>query len=81
LSLAVCALVFGLICRRYVVSLRLTEKSAERQAYDALRDSLAEGNLAARLDADRLTRFLDRIDHFFGNAGMLTGRCFRTPSG
>jgi hypothetical protein len=59
-SLAVCALVFGLIYRRYLGILGADRrKPAERQAYDALRDSLAEGNPAARLYAERLTRFLD----------------------
>jgi hypothetical protein len=42
----------------------------ERQAYEALRKSLAEGNLAARFYADWLTTFLDWIDRFFGDAGM-----------
>lgn len=41
----------------------------EREAYEALRNSLVEGNLAARLYANRLTRFLDRVDQFFGDAG------------
>ena len=43
-------------------------RPAERQTYDALRANLAEGNLAARLYAERLTRFLDWIDRFFGDA-------------
>jgi hypothetical protein len=45
-SLAVCALVFGLIYRRYLGILGADRrKPAERQAYDALRDSLAEATL------------------------------------
>jgi hypothetical protein len=43
---------------------------AERQAYDGLWASLAEGNLAARLYAERLTRFLNWVDRFFRDAGM-----------
>jgi hypothetical protein len=47
--LAVCALVFGLIYRRYLGILGADRrKPAERHAYDALRNSLAEGNLIAR---------------------------------
>jgi hypothetical protein len=59
---------------------------AERQAYDALRNSLAEGNMAARLYAERLTRFLDWVDRFFGDAGMADRTLFahafwlRTPA-
>jgi hypothetical protein len=70
-SLAICALIFGLVYRRYVGILGANRRvAAERQAYDALRDSLAEGNIAARLYARRLTGFLDWIDRFFGDAGM-----------
>jgi hypothetical protein len=76
-SLAVCALVLGLIYRRYVGILGADRrKPAERQAYDALRDSLGEGNLAARLYVERLTGFLDWIDHFFGDAGTAGQRGF-----
>jgi hypothetical protein len=46
------------------------EGSLERKDYDALWKSLAGGNLAARLYADWLTRFLDAVDCFFGDAGM-----------
>jgi hypothetical protein len=68
---AVCALMLGLIYRRNLGILGADRrKPAERQAYDALRDILAQGNMAARLYADRLTRFLDWIDHRFGDAGM-----------
>jgi hypothetical protein len=46
------------------------EGSVERKDYDALRASLTGGNLAARLYADRLTRFLDAVDRFFGDANV-----------
>jgi hypothetical protein len=70
-SLAVCTFVFGLIYRRYLGILGPSgRRPAERQAYDTLRNSLAEGNLAARPYAERLTRFLAWVDRFFGDAGM-----------
>jgi hypothetical protein len=69
--LAVCSLVFGLVYRRYLGILGADRRRpAERQAYNALRASLAEGNMAARLYAERLSRFLDWIDHFFGDTAM-----------
>jgi hypothetical protein len=69
--LAVCALVFGLIYRRYLLLLGAERRRpAERQAYDALRNSLAEGNIAARLYAERLTRFLNWIDRFLGDTSI-----------
>jgi hypothetical protein len=53
-SLAVCALVLGLIYRRYLgIPGADRRRPAERQAYDALRNSLVEGNLAARAYARR----------------------------
>jgi hypothetical protein len=85
--LAVCGLVLGLIYRRYLGILGANRgKPAERQAYDALRGNLAEGNLAARVYAERLTRFLDLVDRFFGDAGMAARTLFphafglRTPA-
>lgn len=51
------------------------ENSIERQDYDRLRAGLKEGNLAARLYAKWLTKFLDWIERFFGDAGMAQ----RTP--
>jgi hypothetical protein len=70
----ICGLALTLLYRRYLGILGANRRvAAERQAYDALRNSLVEGNLAARLYAERLTGFLDWIDHFFGDAGM-TGR-------
>jgi hypothetical protein len=76
-----------LLYRRYFAILGANRRvAAERQAYDALRDSLAEGNLAARLYAYRLTQFLDWIDRFFGDAGVAERTLFphafglRTPA-
>lgn len=62
------------------------EGSLERKDYDALRASLTGGNLAARLYAGRLTKFLDAVDRFFGDAGMADRSVFphafglRTPA-
>ena len=87
LLLAVCAPILGLIYRRYIGILGADRRrQAERQVYDGLRNNLVEGNLAARLYADRLTRFLDWIDRFFGDAGMADRTLFphafglRTPA-
>src|SRR5271165_1627691 len=67
----ICAFVLFLIYRRHLGILGADRRRPqERQAYDALRESLIVGNLAARLYAERLTRFLDWIDCFFGDAGM-----------
>jgi len=67
----ICGLVFTLVYRRYLGVLGANRRvPAERQAYDALRNSLAGGNLAARLYARQLTVFLDAVDRFFGDAGM-----------
>jgi hypothetical protein len=52
------------------------EGSLQRKDYDKLRASLAGGNLAARLYADWLTRFLDAVDRFFGDAGTEGQRAF-----
>ncbi|HEY8008581.1 MAG TPA: hypothetical protein VIE66_17710 [Methylocella sp.] len=46
------------------------EGSIERQDYDMLRASLAGDNLAARLYAKWLTKFLDGVERFFGDVGM-----------
>jgi hypothetical protein len=85
--LGVCALVFGLVYRRYLGILGADRRRpAERQAYNALRGSLAEGNMAARLYAQRLSPFLDVVDRFFGDAGMADRTLFphafglRTPA-
>ena len=39
-------------------------------AYERLRASLATGGFAARLYSEWLTRFLDAVERFFGDAGM-----------
>jgi hypothetical protein len=60
--------------------------SLEKQAYDALRESLAKGGSAARLYAHQLSRFLDAIDLFFGDFRMADQTLFphafglKTPS-
>jgi hypothetical protein len=46
------------------------EGSIARQDYDRLRGSLAGGNLAPRLYAKWLTKFLDWIERFFGDANI-----------
>jgi len=46
------------------------EGSPERQAYDRLRASLAEGNLPERLYAKWLARFLDWVEKYFRDTGM-----------
>jgi hypothetical protein len=66
-----CGLALTLYYRRQLAVLGANRRiAAERQAYDALWNSLAAGNLPARLYAERLTRFLDWVDRFFGDAGM-----------
>jgi hypothetical protein len=52
------------------------EGSLERQDYDKLRASLVGGNLAARLYAKWLTAFLDWIERFFGDSGMVDRTLF-----
>src|SRR6516162_10245778 len=86
-ALAVGALALGLIYRRYLGILGADpDKPAEFDAYTTLRDSLTKGNLAARLYAERLTRFFNWIDRFFGDAGMADRTLFphafglRTPA-
>jgi hypothetical protein len=80
--LAVGALVLGLLYRRYLGILGADRRRpAERLAYDALRNSLAEGNLAARLYAERLTQFLNWTDRSSAIPAWPIGRSFHTPSG
>src|SRR5271168_1297965 len=68
-SLAACAPVLGLLYRRYLGILGADRRRpAERLSYDALRDSLIGGNLAARLYSHWLKAALDRVDRFFGDA-------------
>jgi hypothetical protein len=82
-----CGFALTLVYRRYLGILGADRRRpAERQAYDALRESLAEGNIAARLYAERLTRFLDWVERFFGDAGTANRTLFprafglRTPA-
>jgi hypothetical protein len=74
---AISGLVFSLMYKRYLGVLDAsahdrnpTDRNAhaERQAYDALRKSLRGGNIAASLYTDWLTKFLDGVDRFFGDA-------------
>ena len=70
---AVCGLAFALLSQRYFGVLAASEKPAgndERAGYDELRVSLAAGGTIQRLYAERLTRFLDWVERFFGDAGM-----------
>jgi hypothetical protein len=83
----ICGLAFPVIYRRYVGLLGANRRvPAERQAYDALRASLVEGNLAARLYAQQLAAVLDAVERFFGDAGMANQTLFprafglRTPA-
>ena len=65
--------IFPLIYRRYLGILGASTKrkgTSERDGYDRLRESLSGGNLASRLYSGWLTKFLDAVDRFFGDAGM-----------
>jgi hypothetical protein len=82
-------LVFSLMYKRYVGVLGAgggRKGSPAREAYDHLRESLSAGNLAARLYGDRLRRFLDAINRFFGDFGKADATLFphafglRTPA-
>jgi hypothetical protein len=67
------ALLVSLIYARYLGVLgsgAAPPRSPERQAYDRLRESLAGGGTVARLYTLRLTELLNRVDRFFGDAGM-----------
>jgi len=69
----ICGPVAFLIYRRNVGVLRAGARpkgSPARLSYVALRESLSEGNIAARLYARRLSAFLDSVDRFFGDAGL-----------
>jgi hypothetical protein len=66
-------LVFSLMYKRYIGVLAASAKrkgTSERDVYERLRASLSGGNLASRLYPDWLTKFLDAIDRFLGDAGM-----------
>jgi hypothetical protein len=68
-----CALVVSLMYGRYVGVLGAggePEGSREQRAYAALRQSLVEGGLVTPIYVRWLTAFLDRLDRFFGDAGM-----------
>jgi hypothetical protein len=61
-------LTFFIVYRRYLEVLRFNERpegTIERQAYDALRKSLAN---PTRFYVGLLTRVLDEVDRFFGDA-------------
>ena len=82
-------LAFSLMYRRYLGIFGCggdPEGSPECESYVKLRESLAKGGLAARLYAGRMTRFLDAVDHFFGDAGIANRTLFphafglRTPA-
>ena len=69
----VCSLIFSLMYKRYLGILAASAKrkgTSDRIGYDRFRESLSGGNLASRLYADWLTKFLDAVDRFFGDAGM-----------
>ena len=83
------ALAITLIYRHYLAVLGGSlkgEGTPKRQAYDDMRHSLAHGNWAARVYAVRLTRFLNWIDGFSGDAGITDRTLFphafglRTPA-
>jgi hypothetical protein len=66
-------LIFSLMYKRYIGVLAAgggRKGYPARDAYERLRASLSGGNLASRLYADWLTKFLDAVDRFFGDAGM-----------
>ncbi len=68
-----CGLAAPIIYRYYLGVLAQGAKpegSTERQDYEKLRASLEGGNLAARLYAKWLSKFLDWTERFFGDAGM-----------
>src|SRR5258708_36046027 len=67
-------LAFSLMYKRYIGVLGAgggRKGSPEWKSYEALRRSLRGGNTAARLYADWFTKFLDAVDRFFGDAGMV----------
>jgi hypothetical protein len=82
--ICLCVVLFPFVYRYYLGVLAQGAKpegSLERQDYDRLRASLALGNLAARLYADWLTRFLDGVERFLATPAWRTGLCFRTLLG
>src|SRR5262249_32252552 len=64
--------VFPLLYKRYFGILAASSKrkgTSDREGYDRLRESLSGGNPAARLYSHWLTKSLDAVDRFFGDAG------------
>ncbi|MGB6175897.1 MAG: hypothetical protein WBF43_06085, partial [Methylocella sp.] len=79
LVLGLCAAAVPFVFRYYIGVLgqeAQPEGSVERKDYATLRASLTGDNLAARLYAGRLTRFLDAVDRFLGDAGMANRSAF-----
>jgi hypothetical protein len=72
-------LAFSLMYRRYLGILGAggdPKESPACESYVKLRESLAEGGLAANLYACRLKGFLGGVDRFFGDAGMANRTLF-----
>jgi hypothetical protein len=73
LALAIACFALPLLYSRYFLMLGSSDKPAgsrDRKDYDVMRENLATGGAAARLYSRWLTAFLDRVDRFFGDAGM-----------
>ncbi len=73
LVLAVGGFALPLIYSRYFIMLGAggaPAGSRNRVGYDALRENLGTGGPATHFYARWLTAFLDRVDRFFGDAGM-----------
>jgi hypothetical protein len=74
-----------LVYRRYAIIIKRAGPQ-DRRAYTALRQTLTQGGLPARIYSERLRVVLDAVDRFFGDAGMadrtLWPRAFwlRTPA-
>ena len=75
----------ALVYRRYAAI--ITRRGPhERTAYDALRRTLAQGSLPARIYSQRLQGALETVDHFLGDACMADRTLFphafwlRTPA-
>jgi hypothetical protein len=73
LVVAAAGLALPLVWSRYFTMLGASDGpvgSRDREGYDALRENLATGGPAVHLYARWLTPFLDKVDRFFGDAGM-----------
>jgi hypothetical protein len=69
----ICALVTSLLYQRYFSVLALggePEVSSERMAYVKLRNNVEQGGKPAITYSRWLTKFLDAVDRFFGDAGV-----------